>query len=124
MTNAVHDAVTVARLKKDKKNQFRGAKPRPVELLVAEIRSLRQELRATIQAYGARLEIALAEAAREIEGLSTRNLSSESLDQISDLTRLLQKRKLKPSQGRQKDLRKLATLIDDLHEAVDPDSFR
>jgi Lipopolysaccharide kinase (Kdo/WaaP) family len=111
-------------LKKDRKNQFRGMKPRPVELLATEIRSLRQELRATIQAYGARLEIALAEAAREIEGLSRRNLSSENLDQISDLTRLLRKRKLKPSKGRQKDLRKLAMLIDDLHEALNSNLFR
>lgn len=76
-----------------------------------------------MRAYAARLEIDLAEttaavaASRPVE-----NLSRERLHEIRDLMILVGNRKVKPEKGRRKDLRKLDTIIGDLHSATHPHS--
>ena len=42
-------------------------------------------------------------------------LSRERLHQVRDLTIMLRNRKVKPEKGRRKDLRKIDSLITDLH---------
>ena len=48
------------------------------------------------------------------------SLSRERLHDIRDLTIMLRKRKLKPEKGRRKDLRKIDSLIRDLHSITYP----
>jgi hypothetical protein len=92
-------------------------------MLTAELAALRRELRATIRAYAARLEIDLAESTAAVaSSLGKETLSRERLHEIRDLTIMVRKRKLKPEKGRRKDLRKIDSIIRDLHSITHPDS--
>ena len=97
----------------------------PVTMLTDELAALRRDLRKTIRAYTARLELDLAESAAAV-ALSQRveSLSRERLHDIRDLTIMLRKRKLKPEKGRRKDLRKIDSLIHDLHSITHPGADR
>ena len=94
-------------------------------MLTDELASLRRDLRRTIRAYTARLELDLAESAAAV-ALSKRaeNLSRERLHDIRDLTIMMRKRKLKPEKGRRKDVRKIDSLIRDLRSVTHPDADR
>jgi hypothetical protein len=92
-----------------------------IQLILSQLAVLRRELRETLHAYEARLEIMLAEIANEVTTLKTaKRLSREQLDQIDSAVALLRKRKLKPEKGRRKDLRKIEKLTNDLHAAARP----
>lgn len=93
-------------------------------MLTDELALLRRDLRKTIRAYAARLEFDLAESAAAV-ALSKRveNLSRERLHDIRDLTIMLRKRKLKPEKGRRKDVRKIDSLIRDLHSITYPNAL-
>jgi hypothetical protein len=97
----------------------------PVTMLTDELASLRRDLRKTIRAYTARLELDLAESAAAV-ALSKRadSLPRERLHDIRDLTIMMRKRKLKPEKGRRKDLRKIDSLIRDLRSIIHPDGCR
>jgi hypothetical protein len=94
-----------------------------VTMLAEELAALGRDLRKTIRAYAARLELDLAESAAAV-ALSSRanSLSRERLHDIRDLTIMVRKRKLKPEKGRRKDLRKIDSLIRDLHSITHPDA--
>jgi hypothetical protein len=94
-------------------------------MLTEELALLRRDLRRTVRAYTARLEFDLAESAAAV-ALPKRaeSLSRERLHDIRDLTIMMRKRKLKPEKGRRKDLRKIDSLIRDLHSVTHPDSDR
>jgi len=94
----------------------------PVTMLTEELASLRRDLRRTIRAYTSRLELDLAESTAAV-ALSKRAdvLSRERLHDIRDLTIMMRKRKLKPEKGRRKDLRKIDSLIRELHSIIHPD---
>ena len=94
-------------------------------MLTEELLSLRRDLRKTVRAYTARLELDLAESAAAI-ALSKRadSLSRERLHDIRDLTIMMRKRKLKPEKGRRKDLRKIDSLIRDLRSIIHLDAYR
>jgi hypothetical protein len=99
------------------------SKSGPPKMLAAELGALRRELRKTVRAYSARLEIALAQSANKIASYGdTDKLSRDRLHEIRDLTIMLRKRKLKPDKGRRKDLRKIDMLITDLHATTHPGS--
>lgn len=84
--------------------------------LESELQLLRRDLRATVRAYATRLEIGLAESAAALNSYKpTEELSRERLHQVRDLTIALRNRKVKPEKGRRKDLRKIDSLITDLH---------
>ncbi len=88
----------------------------PVRILEDELLELRRELRATVRAYAARLEIQLAETVAALHSTPTPDdLSRERAHQLRDLTAMVRKRTLKPEKGRRKDLRKLDALITELH---------
>ena len=88
-------------------------------MLQTELRTLRRELRATLRAYSARLEISLAQTAAVVaESKPVDELSREQLHKIRDLSSILRNRKLKPEKGRRKDLRKLDELIEELSHAA------
>lgn len=90
-----------------------------IETLSSELVALRRELRETLRAYSARLEIALAETLNEIESIRKgKKTPRERLDQLHGFTLLLRKRRLKPEKGRRKDLRKIEKLIGGLHDFV------
>lgn len=82
---------------------------------------MRRDLRATLRAYTARLEIALAESTAVIASTAAaETLSRERLHELRDLATMVRKRKIKPEKGRRKDLRKLDEIIDDLHSVTHP----
>ncbi|HUE40407.1 MAG TPA: hypothetical protein VMO75_00615 [Chthoniobacterales bacterium] len=86
-----------------------------IQFILSQLAALRRELRETLHAYEARLEIMLAEVANEFTALKkAKRFSSEHLDQIDSAVVLLRKRKFKPEKGRHKDLRKIEALIGDL----------
>jgi hypothetical protein len=95
----------------------------PVTVLENELTALRRDLRTTLRAYGARLEIDLAEltAAVSAQRRAT-NLSRERLHDLRELLIMARKRKLKPEKGRRKDVRKLDVLIRDMHSVTHPNA--
>lgn len=92
-------------------------------MLAGELAVLRRDLRKTIRAYAARLEIDLAES-MAVSSKRAETLSREQLHDIRDLTIMVRKRKLKPEKGRRKDLRKIDSLIHDLHSITHPAESR
>ena len=92
----------------------------PVTMLAEELALLRRDLRRTVRAYTARLETALAKSTKSISSKRADALSREQLHDIRDLTIMVRKRKLKPEKGRRKDLRKIDSLIHDLHSITHP----
>jgi len=97
----------------------------PVTMLTEELTALRRDLRRTIRVYMARLETDLAESAAAVASSKrVDSLSRERLHEIRDLTIMLRKRKLKPEKGRRKDLRKIDSLIHDLHSITHPAESR
>jgi hypothetical protein len=114
-------------MKKKKRPKKRPKKQRettPVTMLAGELAILRRDLRATIRAYAARLEIDLAESMAAVSSKRAEALSREQLHDIRDLTIMVRKRKLKPEKGRRKDLRKIDSLIYDLHSITHPAESR
>lgn len=102
-----------------KRTRGKSGSTSPGKLLESELEKLRRELRATVRAYAARLEIGLAESRAALESSKPgEELSRERLHQLRDLTILVRKRKLKPEKGRRKDLRKIDSLIEDLQLLV------
>ena len=90
-------------------------------LLTDELDAVRRDLRRTIRAYGARLELDLAESIAAVTRYKrAEDLPRERLHDIRDLTIMMRKRKLKPEKGRRKDVRKLDSLIRDLHSIARP----
>jgi hypothetical protein len=87
----------------------------PVTVLETELAKLRRDLRTTLRAYAARLEVNLAESRAALGSLKpVEELSRERLTEIRDLMIHVRKRKLKPEKGRRRDLRKIDSLIEDL----------
>ena len=92
-------------------------------ILTDELEAVRRDLRRTIRAYAARLEFDLAEGIAAVTRYKRAEaLSRERLHDIRDLTILMRKRKLKPEKGRRKDVRKLDSLIHDLHSIARPNA--
>jgi hypothetical protein len=104
---------------KYKRTRTKTKNTSPASLLESELGKLRHDLRTTVRAYAARLEIGLAESRAALESSKpAEELSRERLHQLRDLTILVRKRKLKPEKGRRKDLRKIDSLIEDLQLLV------
>ena len=104
---------------KHKRVRAKAKSTSPARMLESELEKLRQDLRATVRAYAARLEVGLAESRAALEASKpAEELSRERLHQLRDLTILVRKRKLKPEKGRRKDLRKIDSLIEDLQLLV------
>ena len=95
----------------------------PVTMLTDELDAVRRDLRRTIRAYAARLELDLAESTAAVNRYKrAEDLSRERLHDIRDLTIMMRKRKLKPEKGRRKDVRKLDSLIRDLRSIAQPNA--
>jgi hypothetical protein len=106
-------------LKTKKRARSKSIDTSPVKVLESELEKLRADLRATIRAYAARLEINLAESRAALSSLKpAEELSRERLNEVRDLMIHVRKRKLKPEKGRRKDLRKIDSLIEDLQLLV------
>jgi len=103
-------------IKEKRRRHHKSGEASPVKMLESELQHLRRDLRATVRAYAARLEIGLAESAAALNSYKPADqLSRERLHQVRDLTIMLRNRKVKPAKGRRKDLRKIDSLITDLH---------
>jgi hypothetical protein len=97
----------------------------PLTKLQAELATLRRKLRATVRAYAARLEIDLAESAVTVAALKpAETLSRQQLHEIRELTTLVRDCKVKPEKGRRKDLRKLDSVIHEVHSITHPSASR
>jgi hypothetical protein len=104
---------------KSKRTRAKSRNTSPARLLELELEKLRSDLRATVRAYAARLEVGLAESRAALESSKlAEELSRDRLHQVRELTILVRKRKLKPEKGRRKDLRKIDSLIEDLQLLV------
>ena len=118
--------LAVAHPQSVKQKKQRHKKPRevsPVTMLTDELVAVRRDLRRTIRAYAARLELDLAESIAAVTRYKrAEDLSRERLHDIRDLTIMMRKRKLKPEKGRRKDVRKLDCLIRDLHSIAQPNA--
>jgi len=102
-------------MKREKRAAADGVETSPVHVLAHELDKLRRDLRATVRAYAARLEINLAESRAALGSLNpVEDLPRERLTEIRDLMIHVRKRKLKPEKGRRKDLRKIDSLIEDV----------
>jgi hypothetical protein len=94
-------------------------------MLTDELEAVKRDLRRTIRAYAVRLELDLAESIAAVaRHKGAEDLSRETLHDIRDLTIMMRKRKLKPEKGRRKDVRKLDSLIRDLHSIAKPNADR
>ena len=87
-----------------KRKKQRHKKPRPevspVTMLSDELDAVRRDLRRTIRAYAARLELDLAESIVAVTRYKgTEDLPRERLHDIRDLTIMMRKRKLKPKRA-------------------------
>lgn len=101
--------------KAKKRTRSKSVNTSPVKVLESELEKLRADLRATVRAYAARLEIDLAESRAALSSFKpAEELPRERLHQVRDLMIHVRKRKLKPEKGRRKDLRKIDSLIEDL----------
>jgi hypothetical protein len=90
-------------------------------MLTDELDAVRRDLRRTIRAYTARLELDLAESIAAVtRSKQPEELSRQRLHDLRDLTIMMRRRKLKPEKGRRKDVRKLDSLIRDLHSIAQP----
>ena len=109
----------MTRPKLGSRTRDRSATTSPARHLESELLRLRAELRQTIRSYGARLEIQLAQSLAVLKASAPpEELPRERLHQIRDLTLMVRKRQVKPEKGRRKDLRKIDSLITDLHESL------
>jgi hypothetical protein len=93
----------------------------PAKILREELQSLRRDLRVTLKAYGQRLEKELERSVALVTAARGEELSRERLHDFRDAMTLVRKRKLKPENGRRKDLRKIDSLIEDLRLFVKQD---
>jgi hypothetical protein len=94
-------------------------------MLERELEALRRDLRATIRAYVARLEVDLAESTQAVGSVKNgENLSRERLQDIRELMILVRNRKVKAQNGRRKDLRKIDSIIRDVHSVTHPNASR
>ncbi|HWM24649.1 MAG TPA: hypothetical protein VNP98_07485 [Chthoniobacterales bacterium] len=104
---------------KQKRGRVKPKESSPARLLELELEKLRGDLRTTVRAYAARLEIGLADSRAALESSKpAEDLSRERLHELRELMILVRKRKLKPEKGRRKDLRKIDSLIEDLQVLV------
>lgn len=99
------------------RRRVHAAATSPARHLEAELLSLRTELRQTMRSYEARLEIQLAQSLLQASA-PPEDLPREWLHQLRDLTAMVRKRKVRPEKGRRKDLRKIDSLITDLHSSL------
>ena len=107
------------------KRRHKRSEISPVSMLEEELAALRRDLRATIRAYVARLEIDLAESTVAVGSVkNAETLSRERLHDIRELMILVRNRKLKPQNGRRKDVRKIDSLIRDVHSITHPNASR
>jgi hypothetical protein len=108
-----------------KQRRHKRSEVTPITMLARELEALRRDLRTTIRAYVARLEIDLAESTEAMGSVKNgENISRERLHEIRELMILVRNRKLKPQNGRRKDVRKLDSLIRDVHSITHPNASR
>ena len=108
-----------------KQRRHKRSEVTPATMLERELESLRRDLRSTIRAYVARLEIDLAESTQAVGSVKNgENMSRERLHDIRELMILVRNRKLKPQNGRRKDVRKIDSLIRDVHSITHPNASR
>jgi len=116
-------SLTLNSVKQEKQRHKKPQEVSPITMLTDELDAVRRDLRRTIRAYAARLELDLAESIAAVTRYTRgEDLSRERLHDIRDLTIMMRKPKLKPEKGRRKDVRKLDCLIRDLHLIAQPDA--
>ena len=116
-------SLTLNSVKQEKQRHKKPQEVSPITILTDELDAVRRDLRRTIRAYAARLELDLAESIAAVTRYTRgEDLSRERLHDIRDLTIMMRKRKLKPEKGRRKDVRKLDSLIHDLQSIARPNA--
>jgi hypothetical protein len=91
----------------------------PVKSLAEELDFLRKSFRETVQAYSTRLETQLNQIRDSVlECAKNKHLSPAQIRDLRDMITLCRTLDLKPEKGRRKDLKKVDTLVEELHLMV------
>jgi hypothetical protein len=92
----------------------------PVRHLQLELQELRRELRTTARVYARRLEHELILTNAALDRFApAEQLNRDQLHRVRDFAIMVRQRRLRPGEGRRKDLRKIENLISDLRPLVD-----
>src|SRR5438270_13073479 len=103
-----------------KRKSTERAEASPVRHLQLELRELRRELRTTARVYAQRLERDLAVTTDALERYApAEKLTREQLHRVRDIAMVVRNRRLRPEEGRRKDLHTNANLSSDLRPLVD-----
>jgi hypothetical protein len=88
----------------------------PMKSLAEELDFVRKSFRESIQVYSARIETQLAQL-RDIvlEQVKNPNVQPAQIRDLRDMITLCRTLDLKPDKGRRKDLKKVETLVEELH---------
>jgi hypothetical protein len=88
----------------------------PMKSLAEELDFVRKSFRESIQVYSARIETQLAQIRDAVlEQVKNPNLPPAQIRDLRDMITLCRTLDLKPDKGRRKDLKKVETLVEELH---------
>jgi uncharacterized protein YfkK (UPF0435 family) len=91
----------------------------PMKSLAEELDFLRKLFRETVQAYSTRVETQLNQVRDSVlEQAKNQNLAPAQIRDLRDMITLCRTLDLKPEKGRRKDLKKIDTLVEELHLMV------
>jgi uncharacterized protein YfkK (UPF0435 family) len=91
----------------------------PMKSLAEELDFLRKLFRETVQAYSTRVETQLNQVRDSVlEQAKNQNLPPAQIRDLRDMITLCRTLDLKPEKGRRKDLKKIDTLVEELHLMV------
>ena len=97
-------------------NMAKSLEASPMKSLAEELDFVRKSFRESIQVYSARIETQLAQL-RDIvlEQVKNPNVQAAQIRDLRDMITLCRTLDLKPDKGRRKDLKKVETLVEELH---------
>jgi hypothetical protein len=88
----------------------------PMNSLAEELDFVRKSFRESIQVYSARIETQLAQVRDTVlEQVKNPNPQAAQIRDLRDMITLCRTLELKPDKGRRKDLKKVETLVEELH---------
>lgn len=88
--------------------------------VLEELHSLRKTLHETLENYAAHLEQEIGQIETAVSAcLTADSVASSRHRDLRDMLTMLRHTEVKPEKGRRKDLKKLDTLIGDLHSLSD-----
>ena len=91
----------------------------PAKSFAEEVEILRKSFRACLDVYATRVEAELGHIKEVTLAKTSAQLSQNTIRDLRDMITLCRTLDIKPEKGRRKDLKKIDSLIDELHLMVD-----